>query len=61
MATLVFDAYKGWSSEKLKRKCRRLAMVIMEDEMIILALASGEKLQPTQQMRVDRLIKAYED
>lgn len=60
------DPYKGWSVERLKRRCRKLVSVSMRKDMIILSMAGRAPqtvlaLSPEIRDEVQRLQAAYAD
>ena len=61
MTTFIFDAYKGWSEDALKARCRELCRAVMEKDLIIVTLAEEgfDSLTIDQQDRVRRLRAAY--
>lgn len=63
MTTFTFDAYDGWTEERLKQRCRDLCRANMRKDMIILGMVdlglSG--LSGEGRAEVIRLQEAYSD
>lgn len=63
MSIFELDAYKGWSEEALKRRCRELVRIAMRKDIIIAVLAKWghHELSADDQTEVERICSQWED
>lgn len=63
MSTFTLDAYKGWTEDALKRRCRELVRVTMHKDVIIAVLAKygPEALTAEDSKEVERIASRWED
>jgi hypothetical protein len=64
MTTVLFDAYDGWSEDRLKRRCRELLRLAMKKDMLICMLveSGGVDAMPKDDAdEVRRIVSAYCD
>ena len=63
MSTFNLDAYKDWSVDKLKKRCRELCRVSMHKDVLIAVLWKYgiDELSPADRMEVDRICSQWED
>ena len=59
---MLLDAYKGWSIDQLKKRCRELCRVSMRRDMIIAVLATEgiDGLNLEDQETVKRILSQYD-
>ena len=63
MADFRLDAYKGWTEDALRRRCRELVRVTMHRDIVIAVLAKygPEALSIEDTKLVERICSAWED
>lgn len=64
MSKFVLDAYKGWSSDQLKQRCRELVSVGISKDMLICQLVQFGSVDAMPKVfgdEVRRIVAAYCD
>lgn len=61
--SFTLDAYKGWTEDALKRRCRELVRLSMHKDVIIAVLAKYgyDELSTVDQKEVDQITSQWED
>ena len=59
---MLFDTYRGWDTNDLKKRCRELCRISMRKDMIIAVLATEgvDGLSLEDQKTVTRILSQYD-